>query len=105
MAAYEPKRPFAESIRPMVHAAFLVCSENRDLARLVRFTLDVGKVEAVEVTRAREAVRHLVRDACHACYVFGDGSEAQRYEDMVVALLTKRLDKEGIDGPYFLGYD
>lgn len=123
MAAYEPARPLAESIRTMIHAAFEVASENRDLARLVRFTLDVGKVEAAEATRHREAmvsavagilaqrmetgelnpidpeiaarlINGLVRDACHACFVFGDGSEAKRYEDTVVALLSHALIKK-----------
>lgn len=120
MVAYDPARPLAESIRSMVHAGFAVCSENRDLARLLRFTLEVEGPEALENLRARQDLRSkmagllaekmaagevnpmdpeltarllssLVRDATHECYVFGDGSQAQRYEDAVAALLINAL--------------
>lgn len=120
MAGYAPTRPLAECIRPMVHAAFVWCKENRDLARLFRFTLDVEAAEALEAAQARQAMTAmiaailaervkagevvpldlevterlltgLVREACHQCYVFGDGSEAQRYEDAAVAIIGNAL--------------
>jgi len=120
MAAYDPARPLAESIRPMVHAAFATCAQNRDLARLFRFSLDVEAAEAIQAARARRTLlstvaqilaRHMeagevkpldpemaaglaigmIRDATYECYVFGDGSPAERCEDALVAFLTNAL--------------
>jgi AcrR family transcriptional regulator len=119
--AYRPDRPLVESVRPAVEAAFRFCGQNVDLIRLLEFdvALDTEACRQLESLPAHqefqawmeEVIRQhaareglavdpsmtariigwLMREACHECFLLGDGRQVERYVQAISGFLEAAL--------------
>jgi AcrR family transcriptional regulator len=121
-AGDDPSLPIEGRVRNMVEAAFRVCEENRDLARLLHLGAHIDPYGIEDVEQAHEhmrkplaetiarGIRHgeinemdpdvaagfcqsLVEEAMHDCYVKGSVADTDQYLESVIQFLTYALVK------------
>lgn len=122
-AGDEPGLPIEARVRNMVEAAFRVCEENRDLARLLHLGAHIDPYGIEDVEQAHEHMRRplaetiargmrhgeinemdpevaagfcqsLVEEAMHDCYVKGSVGDIDQYRESVIQFLTYALVKQ-----------
>jgi hypothetical protein len=115
--------PIQARVRNMTEAAFRVCEENRDLARLLHLGAHIDPYGIEEAERAHEHIRRplaetlargmghgeinemdpevaagfcqsLVEEAMHDCYVKGSVTDIEQYRESVIQFLTYALVKQ-----------
>jgi AcrR family transcriptional regulator len=114
--------PIEGRVRNMVEAAFRVCDENQDLARLLHLGAHIDPYGIEEADRSHEHIRRplaetlargmghdeinemdpevaagfcqsLVEEAMHDCYVKGSVADIAQYRESVIQFLTYALVK------------
>lgn len=122
-AGDEPGLPTEARVRNMVEAAFRVCEDNRDLARLLHLGANIDPYGIEDVEQAHEHMRRplaetiargmrhgeinemdpevaagfcqsLVEEAMHDCYVKGSVGDIDQYRESVIQFLTYALVKQ-----------
>jgi AcrR family transcriptional regulator len=121
-AADDQSLPIEDRVRSMVEAAFRVCEENRDLARLLHLGAEIdphgieetewlreyirkplaetlargmshGQINEMDPDAAARLCESLVDEAMHDCYVKGSVSDIAQYRESVIQFLTYALVK------------
>ena len=122
-AGDDPSLPIQARVRSMTEAAFRVCEESRDLARLLHLGAHIDPYGIEEAEQAHEHIRRplaetlargmrhgeinemdpdvaagfcqsLVEEAMHDCYVKGSVADIDQYRESVIQFLTYALVKQ-----------